>query len=166
MEQRHSELTTALPGNPLEREVADLYARHAGELLHYAALLLHRHDGASDAVQETFLRYFAERKCGGTIEFPRAWLYRVLHNHLRDRWDRASFKYEVSAVRAAEPVDAARNPEEILCCSQAAREIAAELTGREMDCLRLRAEGLSYQEVAGLLGVRSGTVGCAIDART
>ena len=153
MEEFHSEL---------EREIANLYANHAGELIRYATLTLHRQDGAADAVQEVFLRYFAERKCGGSIDHPRAWLFRVLHNHIMDRLDLASVKREVSAESAAEPLAMAQNPEQILSRSQTAREIAAGLTAREWDCLRLRAQGLSYEEVAQVLGIRSGTVGALL----
>ena len=162
MEKNHSLDAAEISGNEFEREVATLYAEHAGELLHYAALILHRPDGAADAVQEAFLRYFAERKCGGSIQNPRAWLYRVLHNYLMDRLGRASLKWEVSSEGTAEPRDAAQDPEEMLSRFQTARQFATELTGRELDCLRLRVEGLSYEEVAGMLGVRSGTVGALL----
>jgi RNA polymerase sigma-70 factor (ECF subfamily) len=146
----------------LEREVAALYAEHSAELYRFAAMILRPQDGAGDAVHETFLRYFAERRCGGCIANPRAWLYRVLHNYLMDRLERAERKREVSADEAAEPVDRAHNPEELLARSQAARELAAGLTGRELDCLRLRVEGCSYDEVASALGIRSGTVGALL----
>ena len=35
-------------------------------------------------------------------------------------------------------------------------------TPRELDCLRLRVEGFSYQEIAQVLGVRPGTVGALL----
>jgi DNA-binding NarL/FixJ family response regulator len=46
--------------------------------------------------------------------------------------------------------------------SQMAREIAARLTDREMDCLRLRAQGSGYAEIAETLGIRIGTVGALL----
>ncbi len=162
MIQRYAEETAATPGDALELEVAELYRQHGGELFNYAAMILRRQDGASDAVQEAFLRYFAQRKCGGAIENPRAWLYRVLYNYLMDRLNRAALKREISSEETADFMDAAHNPEERVSRSQAAREIAAQCTNRELDCLRLRAEGLSYEEVAGALGVRSGTVGALL----
>jgi RNA polymerase sigma-70 factor (ECF subfamily) len=146
----------------LEREVAALYGAHARELHRFAVLLLHQQDGASDAVQEVFLRYFAERKCGGSIESPRAWLFRVLHNYLLDRQARASIKREIASEDVVEPQDRAQNPEVRIARSQAARQIAQDLTGREFECLLLRAEGLSYEEMASALGIRSGTVGALL----
>ena len=162
MERHQLEHGAALPADDLEREVAALYVRHSGELLRFAAFILRPQDGAGDAVQETFLRYFAERKCGGSIDNPRAWLYRVLHNYIRDRQDRASVKREVSSEGTSEPLDTAKDPEERLVRSQIAREVVASLTSRELDCLLLRAEGMSYEQMAGTLGIRSGTVGALL----
>jgi RNA polymerase sigma-70 factor (ECF subfamily) len=152
----------AITETELELEVAELYGIHARELHRFAALILRQQDGASDAVQEAFLRYFAERKCGGSIENPRAWLYRVLHNYLLDRQAKASIKCEVAADEAAEPHDGAQDPEARVAHFQAARQLAENLTGREFECLLLRAEGLSYEEVAATLGIRSGTVGALL----
>jgi RNA polymerase sigma-70 factor (ECF subfamily) len=162
VEERQSDPRQAVPASDLEQEIAALYDRHSGELRRFAGMILRPRDGASDAVQETFLRYFAERRCGGTIDNPRAWLYRVLHNYLMDRLDRASVKREIPAEGTEEPLDTAQDPEELIVRSQTARQIVAGLTSRELDCLLLRAEGLSYEQVAEELGVRCGTVGALL----
>jgi len=146
------------PNGDLEQEVAALYAEHAVRLLRYAETITRNRDMGKDAVQEVFLRYFAERRYGNSVENPRAWLYRVLHNHLLDRLDRAAMKYEVSAEGADEVLDECVDAEMRLEQTQTAQEIASRLTPRELDCLRLRVEGLSYQEIAQVLGVRPGTV--------
>jgi DNA-binding CsgD family transcriptional regulator len=49
-------------------------------------------------------------------------------------------------------------PEAMVEQAQMAEQITSLLTGREMECLRLRSEGSSYEEIAGILGVRPGTV--------
>ncbi len=146
----------------LEQEVAALYEEHAARLLQYAGTLTRNQDMGRDAVQEVFLRYFAERRYGNRVENPRAWLYRVLHNHLLDRLARAALKYEVSAEGADQVPDGRVDAEMLLQQSETAQEIASRLTPRELDCLRLRAEGFSYQEIAGVLGVRLGTVGALL----
>ena len=146
----------------LEQEVAGLYQEHAASLLRYAETLTRNRDTGRDAVQEVFLRYFAERRYGNRVENPRAWLYRVLHNHLLDRLDRAAMKYEVSADSADLVPDGRVNAEKLLEQTQTAQAIASRLTPRELDCLRLRAQGFSYQEIAELLGVRPGTVGALL----
>ena len=148
----------ALESHPdLEQEVAAAYAEYAGPLLRYAASVLRSREAARDAVQEVFLRYFAERRFGRCVENPRAWLYRVLHNYLLDLLDRTVNKWE-TAVIPPELRARGHNPEEIASRSQAARQIASTLTRRELDCLRLRADGLSYEEAAEALGVSAGTV--------
>ena len=162
--EQHAESRSAADSSngELEQEVAALYAEHAGKLLRYAETLTRNRDAGRDAVQEIFLRYFAERRYGNRVENPRAWLYRVLHNHLLDRLDRASMKYEVSADCAEQVPDGQVDAEMVLQQTQTAQEIASRLTPRELDCLRLRAEGFSYQEIAQLLGVRPGTVGALL----
>ena len=150
------------PNDELEREVAGLYLEHAAKLLRYAETLSRNRDMGRDAVQEVFLRYFAERRYGNRVENPRAWLYRVLHNHLLDRLDRAAMKCEVSAEAADAVPDQCVDVEMRLEQTQTAQEIASRLTPRELDCLCLRVEGRSYQEIAELLGVRPGTVGALL----
>jgi RNA polymerase sigma-70 factor (ECF subfamily) len=146
----------------LEQEVSDLYSKHAARLLRYAETLTRNRELGRDAVQEVFLRYFAERRYGGRVENPRAWLYRVLHNHLIDRLDRAAMKFEVSVEDVDEVLDVCVDAEMLLEQAQTAREIVSRFTPRELDCLLLRVEGFSYQEIAQVLGVRPGTVGALL----
>jgi RNA polymerase sigma-70 factor (ECF subfamily) len=150
------------PNTELELEVAALYLEHAAKLLRYAETLSRNRDLSRDAVQEVFLRYFAERRYGNRVENPRAWLYRVLHNHLLDRLDRAAMKREVSVEAADAVPDRCVDVEMRLEQTQTAQEIASRLSPRELDCLRLRVEGFSYSEIAELLGVRPGTVGALL----
>src|SRR5256885_10083753 len=83
---------------PLEQEIAAMYQAHSGGLYQYAFSLLREPEDSRDALQEVFLRYFTERRCGGEILNPRAWLYRVLRNLLLDWVDRAARKHEVSGA--------------------------------------------------------------------
>jgi RNA polymerase sigma-70 factor (ECF subfamily) len=151
-------LAAGLPLNELEREVADLYEVHAARLLSYAGSLTRDPDIARDAVQEVFLRFFVERRYGNCIENPRAWLYRVLRNYLLDRFATSAMKCEVSSEDTDGVPDSRGDPETMVQRTQAAQEIASRLTSRELECLRLRTEGFSYEEIAAVLGVRPGTV--------
>ena len=146
----------------LEREVATLYEENAARLLSYATTLVRGGDAGRDAVQEVFLRYFAERRYGHHVENPRAWLYRVLHNYLMDQLQSPTAKYEVPADSACE-VSAADEPGECLLeQTQTALQIVSRLTPRELDCLRLRVEGHSYAQIAQRLGICAGTVGALL----
>lgn len=150
--------TEGSPATELEREVAEAYRQHAAELLVYAASLAPDTDLARDAVQEAFLRYFVERTYGRVVENCRAWLYRVVHNYLLDRKDAAQTKREVFTVNAGEVPDGRLGPEATLQQAETAKEITSLLSRRELDCLRLRADGLSYTEIGAVLDMRPGTV--------
>lgn len=155
-------LPAAAPPAPaaseLDVEVALLHQQCAAELLTYALSFARAHDAASDAVQEVFLRYFIERSYGRVIEHPRAWLYRVLRNYALDRLDKAAIKREVAEENAADVPDGNCGPEEKLRQSQMAKQMLALLSPREVECLKLRADGLSYDEMGEVLGIRAGTV--------
>lgn len=146
----------------LEREVSALYEENATRLVSYAYSLVRNRDAGRDAVQEVFLRYFAERRYGNHVENPRAWLYRALHNYLMDQLRSPASKYEVPAEGALE-VTAGQGPAECLMeQTQTAQRIASRLTPRELDCLRLRVEGFSYGQIADRLGICAGTVGALL----
>ena len=144
--------------NDLEREVASVYRNHFRELLAYAVHLVRGPDIAQDAVQEAFLRYFVERRYGRSVDNPRAWLYRVVHNYLLDRQSSATAKREAPWEDAGAILDESPNPEAELAQAQAAEQLTSLLSGRELLCVRLRAEGFSYDEAAEIMGIRPGTV--------
>lgn len=143
----------------VEDEVAAAYEAHADGLYRYAASLTHDAEDAKDALQEVFLRYFLERNCGGCIDSPRAWLYRVLRNYLFDRLEQAARRHEVRGSDWDQFAAKGDDPEIRCHRAQAAAQIRAVLTDRELNCLLLRAEGLSYLEIADVLNLRTGTVG-------
>jgi RNA polymerase sigma-70 factor (ECF subfamily) len=145
----------------IEQEVVRLYQEHAGLLSRYAASFAQNTDGARDAVQEVFMRYFIERRYGRQIGNPRAWLYHVMRNYLLDR-QRTINRREVISDDLDRMPGGHQNPEGMLHRSELARELTALLSEREMDCLRLRAEGLEYAEIAELLGIQIGTVGALL----
>ena len=143
----------------IEQEVAAQYAAHADGLLRYATLLLPAGEDARDALQEVFLRYFLERTCGGRIDNPRAWLYRVLRNYFLDWLDTAARKHETPGVDVDEFPAATHDPEALMYRAEVAALIRVVLSDRELNCLLLRAEGLSYAEIADVLNLCMGTVG-------
>jgi RNA polymerase sigma-70 factor (ECF subfamily) len=145
----------------LEQEVVRNYELYAPALLRYGRSLAPSEDGAKDAVQETFLRYFMERRYGRQIENPRAWLYLVLRNFLFERFKKEQ-KYERAVENLDHVPDRQENPEGRLYREVLARELADALTEREWGCLRLRMNGLGYGEIAEELGIRAGTVGALL----
>jgi RNA polymerase sigma factor (sigma-70 family) len=143
----------------LEREILELHRSHAPELLRFADAHSPCAEVCHDAVQEAFLRYFIERRYGREIENARAWLYQVVRNYLRDRMKRAASRNEVPLEDLECLPGDQRTLEDVVNRTETARQIASTLTGRELECLLLRSEGLSYHEIGRIMAVRTGTVG-------
>ena len=112
----------------IEQEIAALYDAQADGLLRYAALLLPAGEDSRDALQEVFLRYFLERNCGGHIDNPRAWLYRVLRNYVLDWLDTAVRKHETPGVEVDNFAAATNDPEALMYRTEVAAQIRAVLS--------------------------------------
>ena len=154
------------PGNPraagIEQEIVDLYEREAGGLLRYAGALADNRETAHDALQETFLRFFLCRSAGQQIRSPKGWLFRVARNYVLDQ-KRAGARHEIgmeSLRNLPGPAQGAETEGRVWELLQGLPQIG--LSPREMECVRLRTEDLSYDEIAGVLGVRAGTVGALL----
>ncbi len=143
----------------LRAQVAELYVAHAAGLERYACTVTHSMDLAEEAVHEAFLRLFVALRRSMPVANPKAFLYRVLHNHLLDQVRRAETHPEVSSDLAASEKDQRLSPEENIEFAQAVDHILGLLTKREAQIVLLRAEGLSYPEIADMLQIRIGSVG-------
>jgi RNA polymerase sigma-70 factor (ECF subfamily) len=128
----------------------------------YAMSVAGNQEEARDAVQEAYLRYFIQRRYGRQIDNPPGWLCQVLRNYLLDRFKGAARKLEVASASIEDVPDKSQNPERTLQGREVAAEIAAVLTGRELQCLRLHAAGLCYEEISAAMDVRLGTVGAVL----
>lgn len=146
------------PGDDLEFEIAQAYLEHATAMFRYAMVTVRNREGAQDAVQEVFLRYFIARSQGQRIQTPRAWLYRVLRNYLLDSLKSAAAKKETGMEQVGHVMDGGHDPETSYQHRELARRVSALLAPRELECLRLRNEGFGYEEIASILSVRAGTV--------
>jgi RNA polymerase sigma-70 factor (ECF subfamily) len=146
----------------IEQELARIYEADSASLHRYALALTQRHESAQDAVQEIFLRYYIARSEGQRFRNPRAWLFRVLRNHVYDGMRTIRSKNEVGIEGLRESADAGQDPEGDYRRAEISRHLTDSLAPRELECVRLRAEGLRYDEIAEVLSVRSGTVGAML----
>ena len=146
----------------MEQEMSALYTLHAAGLLRYALSMITDTGAAQDALQEIFLRYFVARSEGQQILDAKAWLFRVLRNHLLDTLKSSSVKNEIAIDKIDEPHDGRNDPERRYHRAEMARDLARALAPRELECVRLRAEGLSYDEIAQDLDLRQGTIGATL----
>jgi RNA polymerase sigma-70 factor (ECF subfamily) len=136
--------------------------RHANGLLRYACGKTGNSEVAQEGLQEAFLRYYVAWICGREILSPRAWLFEVLRNYMFDRSRASSVSREVAGEPMEHVPGDRQDPQERVERLQMVRALEESLTGRELQCLRLRTEGLSYEEIGAAMQVRSGTVGALL----
>lgn len=146
----------------LKEEVFELYSTLSRQLLSYARTFGSESEGAQDAVQEAFLRYFIYRSTGAEVLNKKAWLYKVLRNFLLDRGKESYSRNKVDLEEIAHWPDQGQNPEKSLQDKEKYHRLLQALSPRELECLRLKAEGFDYQEMADLMNIRIGTVGALL----
>jgi len=142
----------------IEAEIIHLINKYAGELTRYAAAMAHERTLAQDEVQEAFFRYFIARSGGQQIRNARAWLFRVLKNHLMDSRRKRGSIPAVDLKSAMDIEDEKQNLALDYEQDEKVRLALSSLSPRERECVRLRLMGFSYGEIAGILRIRPGTV--------
>jgi RNA polymerase sigma-70 factor, ECF subfamily len=159
-------IDAALPASPraIEDEIIELFDHLRDGLLRYVVSLgLGAHD-AEDVIQEAFLSLFRHLRLGRSRANLRGWVFRVAHNLALKHRQRTQ-RRQANGVAAEEAlenrVDPAANPEEQLANNQQHRHLllaVAALSEPDQLCLRLRAEGLRYREIADVLDMSLGAV--------
>jgi RNA polymerase sigma-70 factor (ECF subfamily) len=128
---------------------------------------------AEDITQETFLRLFRHLREDRLLNNPRAWLFTVANNlavdairndsHIKDLDETTWIKIEES--RSGLQAD----PEKLLLQRERLDRLhiaVLNLTPLQRECLHLRAEGLRYREIAGLMEISPSTVMDAVRRAT
>jgi RNA polymerase sigma-70 factor (ECF subfamily) len=151
-----------------ERVVMELFEQFRNPLLRYALSFGVTVHDAEEIIQEVFLALFLHLQARGSRKNLRGWIFRVTHNlALKQRYaDRRSQLRTVSGeTNVAERSDPAPNPEEHLSSVQKRRRLLSvveALPFADQGCLRLRAEGLRYREIASVLGMSLGAVSISL----
>lgn len=142
------------------------------ELFAECGLPLHRYVGSfgiggpdtEDVVQDVFLSLFFHLQKGRSQRNLRGWLFTVAHNLAlkhRARVKRRRGLTDGDPLLAANAIEPARNPEEALASAERQARlirVLGALPERDRRCLRLRAEGFRYREIAELTGLSLGAV--------
>ncbi len=141
-----------------------LFEHYRAPLLRYAVSFGVPVPDAEEIVQEVFLSLFRHLRLGRSRRNLRGWIFRVAHNLTLKR--RHANKRLLDAVDndpgiAALRIDPSPNPEQF--CSDGQRQqrllaVVQSLPDMEQSCLRMRAEGLRYREIAKALGISLGSV--------
>jgi len=151
----------------VEEEVMELFEQLRSPLLRYSLSLgLPVHD-AEEVIQEVFLALFRHLRWGRSRRNLRGWLFRVTHNlALKQRLASQTLQQTAGDASLAEAqIDPAPNPEQQMFAAQRRFRLLAvvrALPENDQHCLRLRAEGLRYRDIAAVLGMSLGAVSLSL----
>ena len=115
---------------------------------------------AQEAAQEVFLRLYVALENGDNIHNTRAWIFRTAHNLGLDlRGKRQPLPIEPEMEHALR--DTARSVELDLIERERMEQLSGAwitLSPQQRQCLHLRAEGLRFREIAGVMGISISSV--------
>jgi len=148
------------PNKPdAEKVVLELYVKLRPALLSYVYHLIHSNTDAEDLVQLAFLHLFENLNADTEIQNPSAWLYRVVHNFAIDGVRQVSKRETLLQewFKTRETVVEDSSEEDVIRRDQIDKLLQV-LNEKERYCLMLRSEGLSYEEIAGILEISASSV--------
>ncbi len=143
----------------------DLYRLHHRRVRRLCGILLADPDEADDVTQEVFVRLLRQCQSGSAGFAWAPWLTRVTVNACRDRRRSGWWKWWRERHQEFDEDDlphAGHTPEQEFLNAERRRDIwqaFQQLSARQREVFALRhLEGCSTEEVAGILGVSSGSV--------
>jgi RNA polymerase sigma-70 factor, ECF subfamily len=148
----------------VKQKVSEVFELLQDSVFRYLVRVLDDPSEAEDVMQETFMRLYRALHKGQVIEDVRPWIFRVAHNLVLYRFRKKSPVELLDPAgwdRLKEQRDPSASAEQrVLEKEQQARfEVAlARLSPQEKYCLELRAEGLSYREIAQVLEMKAPTL--------
>jgi RNA polymerase sigma factor (sigma-70 family) len=145
------------PAQGPQSEVWRLFVEHGNPIYRFCRATLGNATDAEDIVQDTFLKLLQHLKSGGDRSNLRAWLFTVAANACRDdgrrrfRW--LPWRAELD-VRTVDP-----EPDDDTPDRRRARAAFRTLAPRDRLLISLRAQGLSYHDIAIAAGIAEPSVG-------
>jgi RNA polymerase sigma-70 factor, ECF subfamily len=141
----------------IREQVVQHFRAHGAALYRFSCVLLHNPQDAEDVVQETFLKLLKHLQAGAADCNLRGWLFTVAAHGCRDRQRlrRRWLPWAPSYDRAVPAAEGLAEAEDRQILESSLRRLAQ----RDRLLLALRAEGLSYREIAAAIGIHVGSVG-------
>lgn len=151
----------------LHEEIANVFDQLRDPLLRYLWTFGLEVPDGEEVLQDVFLSLFRHLERGKPVDDVRGWLFRVAHNLALRRRDRARRAAETQFDTGNEDrtADPAPNPEDRMADRQTRQRVLAvveALPEQDRRCLFLRAEGLRYREIAGILDMSLGAVSVSL----
>jgi RNA polymerase sigma-70 factor, ECF subfamily len=151
--------------SPLEEEVVGLFDQLQDRLLRYLLSLGLPAAEGEEIVQETFLALFQHLQRGKPRHNLRGWVFQVAHNLALKQRNATRRSREKLAEHGWTSADRAPDPEQQLATNQRHMRLASILQAlpeQDRRCLSLRAEGLTYREIAQVLEMSLGSVSLSL----
>ena len=153
-----------LEGRPsrLQDQVAELFVEHRDDVFRYLITLGLDPPQAQEAAQEVFLKLYATLRRNVEIENPKAWIFRVAHNHGLNVRAREKPQLPFDPDLEARLTDPDSNAEMSLIERERTirfHRAVENLSEQQRRCLHLRLEGLRYAEIGEALGISPSAVG-------
>jgi RNA polymerase sigma-70 factor (ECF subfamily) len=152
----------------IEREVMSLFEQFRNPLLRYVLSFGVPVQDAEEVSQEVFISLFRHLQLQRSRENLRGWIFRVGHNLALKRRQANQKMRDTTAsdwAIAERQFDPSPDPEEQVSFQQRRTRLLAVLAAlpeEDQCCLRLRAEGLRYREIADVLGMSLGSVSISL----
>jgi RNA polymerase sigma-70 factor (ECF subfamily) len=139
-----------------------LYRQFFTPVYKFCFRVLNSREGALDAVQETFIKYYERMKQGGSeIENNRAWLYKVAGNLCINAVNKKTRHNQIEGSLDVPFIDNS-NPEDILIDTEKnnlVRNAIRQLTPENRLLIMMYQDGLSYREISEATGIKYTSVG-------
>ena len=146
----------------LDATVSRAYVDWRGDVYRYLLSLGLYPPQAQEATQEVFLRLYTTLGKGGEpILNLRAWVFRTAHNLGLTLRSRESGALPFDGLVEATIADGGQGPERSLIEREKLKRVhqaVTQLSPQQRQCLRLRAEGLKYEEIAETIGISVSSV--------
>lgn len=148
----------------LELEILTLFDSLRAPLLRYSISFGLSVSDGEDVIQETFLALFDHLRKHRSRANLRGWVFRVTHNLALKRRQHLKSQFALIGADNYQPetyLSDELNPEQIAILGERQDQILTRykaLSENDRHCLQLRAEGLTYREIAHVTGVSLGTV--------
>lgn len=144
------------------RAFSELVARYQDRVYRFLLRLTRSRDDAMDLTQDTFMRAYQSLDRWQPDALFRTWLFRIARNAAVDRFRRDKVVEFVDLDEDVDVPDHAAGPEAVLETAQRFRileEALERLPAEYREIILLREiEGMSYDELAQVLGLQAGTV--------